>query len=150
MTKAKITDKAYAEMVKELSPKTKSYKTIPLAFVFGGLVCTLGQCFINFYMYIGASKDNATLGASLTLIFLAALLTGLNVFDNIAKIGGAGTLVPITGFANAVAAPALEFRSEGIILGLGAKLFSIAAPVIVYGLGAGMVYGIVLYFLRLV
>lgn len=140
-----LTDNEYSGLVKKASPPTKSYKTIPLAFLFGGAICALGEVFINLYLSLGMEKDAAFATASITLVFIAALLTGLNVYDNIAKYGGAGALVPITGFANAVASPALEFKSEGYILGLGAKLFAIAGPVIVYGVAAGIVYGVAIF-----
>lgn len=144
-----LTNESYAQMTKEASPPTPSYKTIPLAFLFGGVICVLGQALISLYQRFGLDTTAASTAASVTLIFLSALLTGLNIYDDIAKYGGAGTLVPITGFANSVVSPALEFKSEGYILGLGAKMFSIAGPVIVYGMGAGIVYGIILYLFRL-
>ena len=144
-----ITKNDYDILVKKQSPPTKSYQTIPLAFLTGGLICVLGQAFIQFYLSLGVNKDTAFTAASITLILLATLATGLNFYDNIAKFGGAGTLVPITGFANAITAPALEFKSEGYILGLGAKLFAIAGPVIVYGIASGIVYGIAAYLFKL-
>lgn len=144
-----LTNDDYDLLVKKATPPTKSYQTIPLAFLFGGVICMIGEAFINLYSRLGMAKDAASATASITLVFLAALLTGLNVYDNIAKYGGAGTLVPITGFANAVASPALEFKTEGYILGLGAKLFAIAGPVIVYGTAAGIVYGVAIYLFRL-
>lgn len=142
----KPTQNEYSQMVKKASPNTKSYITIPSAFVIGGTICALGQVLMMWYASIGMEKDDAAALVSISLIFLSALLTGLNVYDNIAKYGGAGTLVPITGFANAVVSPALEFKSEGLILGVGAKMFVIAGPVIVYGAAASVIYGI-LYFL---
>lgn len=144
-----LTPKDYEQMNKKASPPTKSYLTIPMAFLIGGLICTLGQFLTNLYTMLGLVKEIASASTSITLIFLAALLTGLNVFDNIAKVAGAGTLVPITGFSNAVAAPALEFKSEGLILGVGAKMFTIAGPVIVYGTVASVIYGIILYVFKL-
>ena len=141
----KITNNEYDKMVREVSPKSKSGFMIPMAFLFGGAICTLGEGFINLYLYLGTEEKTAYMAGSVTLIFLAALLTGLNVYDDIAKIGGAGTLVPITGFANAVAAPAMEFKTEGFILGVGTKLFVTAGPVIVYGISAGVVYGLIIY-----
>lgn len=144
-----ITNNDYAALVKKASPPTKSFRTIPMAFLVGGAICTLGEALINLYLYLGFEKDAAFSTASITLVFLSALLTGLNVYDNIAKYGGAGTLVPITGFANAVASPALEFKAEGYVLGLGAKLFAIAGPVIVYGVTAGIVYGLAVYLFKL-
>lgn len=137
-----ITQSQYDKMAKEASPNTKSYKTIPSAFVIGGLICTLGQAFTNLYRYFGMEQETASSVTSITLIFLAALLTGLNLFHKIAKVAGAGTLVPITGFSNSVVAPALEFKAEGYVLGLGAKLFVISGPVIVYGIVASVLYGI--------
>lgn len=144
-----ITNNDYDILVKKESPPTQSYRTIPLAFLTGGLICVLGQAFIQLYLAMGMSKDTAFAATSVTLVFLAALATGLNFYDNLAKFGGAGTLVPITGFANAIASPALEFKSEGYVLGLGAKLFAIAGPVIVYGVAAGILYGIAVYLFQL-
>ena len=104
----------------------------------------LGQGLFRLYQRLGLSNSDAYTWVSITLVFLAALLTGLNVFDKIAKVAGAGTLVPITGFANAMVSPAMEFKSEGLVLGLGAKMFTVAGPVLVYGISAGIVYGLVL------
>lgn len=144
-----ITNDAYEQMTKKASEGTKAYVTVPLAFLFGGGICMLGEAFVNLFLSMGLAEDVAFPAASILLVFLSALLTGLNVYDNIAKYGGAGTLVPITGFANAVASPALEFKSEGYILGLGAKMFAIAGPVIVYGVSAGIIYGLILYLFKL-
>lgn len=139
----------YSEMYKEASKGTKWWVTIQKAFLFGGLICVIGQSLMNMYLYFGLSKDNASMSVSITLIFLSALLTGLGWYDRIAKHAGAGTLVPITGFANSVAAPALEFKTEGYILGLGAKIFIISGPVILYGTLASVLYGLIYYlFLR--
>jgi len=143
----KLTNQTYAEMVKKASPPSRSAKNIPLAFLFGGLICTLGHFFIQMFKRAGLSDEIAFPAGSITLIFLAILLTGLNVYDKLARHGGGGTLVPITGFANAIAAPALEYKSEGYVLGLGAKMFVIAGPVIVYGIAAGVVYGGIIYLL---
>lgn len=139
----------YSEMYKVASKGTKWWVTIPKAFLFGGLICVIGQSLMDMYLYLGLSKDNASMSVSITLIFLSALLTGLGWYDRIAKHAGAGTLVPITGFANSVAAPALEFKTEGYILGLGAKIFIISGPVILYGTLASVLYGLIYYlFLR--
>lgn len=139
----------YSEMYKEASKGIKWWVTIPKAFLFGGLICVIGQSLMDMYLYLGLSKDNASMSVSITLIFLSALLTGLGWYDRIAKHAGAGTLVPITGFANSVAAPALEFKTEGYILGLGAKIFIISGPVILYGTLASVLYGLIYYlFLR--
>ena len=140
-----VTTQEYAKMNKKASPNTKSYKTVPCAFLTGGLICVIGQALINLYMSLSIAKTEASALASITLIFISALLTGLKVYDNIAKHAGAGTLVPITGFANAVVSPALEFKAEGLVLGLGAKMFVIAGPVIVYGVLASVLYGVILY-----
>ena len=142
-----LTPKDYDRMTKEASSNTKSWRNIPLAFLIGGLICTLGQGLMEFYRSQGLPKDEASTWASVSLVFLSALLTGMKVYDNIAKFGGAGTLVPITGFANAVVSPAMEFKSEGFVLGLGAKMFIIAGPVIVYGITAAVVYGLILFFM---
>ena len=119
------------------------------AFLVGGAICALGQFFVNWYGNLGLDKELAGTAASMSLVALSALLTGLSFYDNIAKYAGAGTLVPITGFANAVAAPAVEFKTEGFILGVGAKMFTIAGPVIVYGVSASVVYGIIYWIISL-
>ena len=144
-----MTQKQYAKLVKEISPRSHIGKDCLFAFVIGGLICLLGQCLMTLYGTIGAGKQDAGTAASMTLVALSALLTGLSLYDDIAKIAGAGTLVPITGFANAIAAPAVEFKTEGFILGVGAKMFTIAGPVIVYGLSASVVYGLIYYFATL-
>ncbi len=146
-----MTNKDYSEMTKKASPNSKSYRNIPMAFLVGGLICALGQLLIwVFTTYGGLDNKVASTCASITLVFLSATFTGLGIFDKIAKHAGAGTLVPITGFANAIASPALEFKSEGLILGVGAKMFAIAGPVIVYGIAASVVYGLIIYIFRLV
>lgn len=145
-----MTEREYGRLVDELSPDSPMGKDCLIAFVVGGLICTLGQVFIELYGKIGLDKDNAGTAASMTLVALSALLTGLSLYDNIAKFAGAGTLVPITGFANAVAAPAVEFKTEGFILGVGAKMFTIAGPVIVYGVSASVVYGLVYWTIQTV
>lgn len=144
-----LTNNDYAQMVKKASPPSNSKKNIPLAFLVGGIICAVGEGFIHLYTHLGVEKAQAQSLASITLVALAAIFTGLNIYDNLAKHAGAGTLVPITGFSNAVTSPALEFKSEGYILGLGAKMFSIAGPVIVYGLACGIVYGLALYLFKL-
>ena len=138
-----MTEREYGKIVKDLSPNSPMWKDCLLAFVVGGLICALGQLAMNGYMALGLEKEDAGTAASMSLVVLSALLTGLSVYDDIAKHAGAGTLVPITGFANAVAAPAVEFKTEGFILGVGAKIFQIAGPVIVYGVSASVVYGII-------
>lgn len=138
-----MTDKQYDALVREMSPKSPIWKDCLNAFWIGGLICTLGQVFINWYGSLGMEKQDASTAASMTLVALSALLTGLSLYDNIAKYAGAGTLVPITGFANSISAPAVEFKTEGFVLGVGAKMFTIAGPVIVYGVSASVVYGLI-------
>ncbi len=140
-----ISNQEYGRIVKRVSPPSSMTKTIPMAFVVGGAICVLGEALLNMYGAIGFSQDNAGAMTSLTLIFLSALLTGLKLYDRIAQHAGAGTLVPITGFANSVVSPALEFKSEGYVLGLGAKMFIIAGPVLVYGISASIIYGVIYY-----
>ena len=138
-----MTEKEYGKLVKDMAPKSPIVKDCIFAFLIGGAICALGQVFINLYSMLDLDETQASTAASMTLVALSALLTGLSLYDNIAKHAGAGTLVPITGFANAISAPAIEFKTEGFILGVGAKMFTIAGPVIVYGISAGVVYGLI-------
>ena len=137
-----MTNKEYNKYVSEKAKPSPIWKNMAWAFVVGGLICTLGPGLLNFYQWMGLSEDDAGTAVSMTLIFAAALLTGLGVFDELAKRAGAGTLVPITGFANAMVSPALEFKSEGMVTGTGAKLFTVAGPVLVFGISASILYGI--------
>ena len=138
-----MTQKQYAKLVQQISPTSPVGKDCLMAFLVGGLICLLGQCCITLYTSLGLPKEEAGTAASMSLVALSALLTGLSLYDDLANAAGAGTLVPITGFANAISAPAVEFKTEGFILGVGAKMFTIAGPVIVYGLSASVVYGLV-------
>ncbi len=138
-----VTEKEYGKLVQELAPKSPIKKDCINAFWIGGLICVLGQLAINGYTALGLEKQDASTAASMSLVVLSALLTGFSLYDNIAKYAGAGTLVPITGFANSIASPAIEFKTEGFILGVGAKMFTIAGPVIVYGVSASVVYGLI-------
>ena len=138
-----MTEKEYAKLVKAMAPKSPLLKDCIWAFVIGGAICALGQLFRTVYLALGLDQETAGCAVSMTLIALSALFTGLSLYDDLAKHAGAGTLVPITGFANAVAAPAVEFKTEGFILGTAAKMFTIAGPVIVYGVTASVVYGLV-------
>ena len=138
-----MTEKEYGKLVKDMSPKSPLWKDCLWAFLVGGLICTIGQLIMNGYLALGMEKEEAGTAMSMTLVALSALLTGLSLYDNIAKHAGAGTLVPITGFANAVSSAAIEFKTEGFILGVGAKIFTIAGPVIVYGVAASVVYGLI-------
>ena len=124
-----MTEKEYGKLVEQYAPKSPVLKDCIGAFIIGGLICTLGQVFLNVYTNLGLDETNAGTATSISLIFLSALLTGLSLYDNIAKFAGAGTLVPITGFANAITAPAVEFKTEGFVMGVGAKMFTIAGPV---------------------
>ena len=138
-----MSPKEYEKLAATLAPKSPMWKDCLNAFWIGGLICTLGQVFLNAYTALGLEKTDAGTATSMRLVFLSALFTGLSLYDDIAKHAGAGTLVPITGFANAVSAPAVEFKTEGFILGVGAKMFTIAGPVIVYGVSASVVYGLI-------
>lgn len=135
--------KEYKKMTESASVNSPLLKNMAFAFLFGGGVCAFGEFLIKLYMSFGTSRDVASTFGSITLIFLTALLTGLKVFDNIATVAKAGLLVPITGFANSVVSPAMEFKSEGLVLGTAVKMFTIAGPVIVYGVSASVVYGVV-------
>ena len=139
----KMSRAEYGRMVEALAPKSKTGRNCIAAFLVGGLICALGQGFLNFYEWLDLSKDNAATAASITLVLLSAILSGFAVYDDIAKFAGAGTLVPITGFANAIVSPAVEYKTEGMILGTAAKMFTIAGPVIVYGVSASVVYGFI-------
>ncbi len=138
-----MTNKEYGEYVNKLSKPSPIWKNMIWAFLVGGTICTVGQGLVNLYRYMELGEDEASSAASVTLIFVAALLTGLGVFDDLAKHAGAGTLVPITGFANSVVSPALEFKSEGLITGMSAKMFTIAGPVLVFGISASVLYGLI-------
>ena len=135
--------KAYAE---RRMPRSAARRNMLRAFLTGGLICALGQLLQTLYLRLGLAAEAAGTAESVTLIFLGALLTAFGVYDKLARFGGAGTLVPITGFANAVAAPALEFKTVGKITGTAARMFVISGPVIVYGVSAGAVYGLILWF----
>lgn len=148
MTKM-ISQKEYDKIVKKNSPNSKCITNSIKAFLIGGGICVIGQALTQLYRACGIDLDTSKTLTSVTLIFLGILLTAIGVYDKIAKHGGAGTLVPITGFANAVSSPAIEFKSEGYVAGLGAKLFIIAGPVIVYGVSASVLYGVVLWILHL-
>ena len=146
----KMTNEEYGAYVQSLSPKSPMLKNMVSAFVIGGLICVVGQVILNCYKAAGLDETVAGTATSISLIFLGALLTGLSIYDNIAKTAGAGTLVPITGFANSIVSPAMEFKSEGIITGMSAKMFIIAGPVIVFGISASVLYGVILVLFNLV
>ncbi len=145
-----MTDKEYEKLAGSLAPKSPVGKDCFHAFWIGGLICLIGQLIMDGYAALGLNKTDAGTATSMTLVAISALLTGLSLYDDIAKHAGAGTLVPITGFANAIAAPAVEFKTEGFVLGVAAKMFTIAGPVLVYGTAAGVVYGVIYYIWQLV
>ena len=145
-----MTEKQYQKLVQDLSPKSPIGRDCFNAFWIGGLICVIGQVILNCYSAWGLDKEAAGTATSMTLVAISALLTGLSLYDDIAKHAGAGTLVPITGFANSIAAPAVEFKTEGMILGTAAKMFTIAGPVIVYGLSASVVYGFIYWIIQMV
>ena len=141
--------KRYADLVARFAPKSDMAKGIWHAFLVGGLICMLGQAITNFFAYkMEFGTQAASTATSICLIFLSALLTGLGVYDRIGKFAGAGSIVPITGFANSVVAPAMEFRREGLVMGVGAKLFTLAGPVLVYGIGSSVIVGLIAFFME--
>ncbi len=146
----KMTNEAYAAYIKKKSPNSPIGLDLVKAFVSGGAICTGGQALLNLYKSLSLSQTDAATATSITLVFLGALLTGLGIYDNIARFAGAGTLVPITGFANSIVSPALEFKSEGFVTGMSAKMFVIAGPVLVFGIAASVVYGLILLLLQAV
>lgn len=139
-----MTPQEYQQFVKERSPKSPIVKDTALAFIIGGAICVVGQLIMNGWSAAGLGKEDAGTATSCTLVLLSALLTGLNLYNKLGRYGGAGTLVPITGFANAVVSPAIDFKSEGFVTGMAAKMFQIAGPVIVFGTLASVIYGIIL------
>lgn len=143
-----MTPQEYQAYVRSLAPKSPLVKDTALAFISGGAICTLGQLLQNGFLALGLSRADAGTAVSISLIFLSALLTGLNLYNSIARFAGAGTLVPITGFANSVVSPAIDFKSEGFITGMAARMFQVAGPVIVFGTLASVLYGAVLMLLR--
>ena len=145
-----VSDKEYQQMTKKASPNSPVLKDCTKAFLVGGLLCTLGEVIFQLVQRAGLDEQNARLTASVSLIFLAVVLTGFQVFDNIAKHAGAGTLVPITGFANSVVAPAIEFKAEGFVLGMAAKMFIIAGPVLTYGITAATLYGVIYWIMQMI
>lgn len=145
----KISNKEYSELVKKFSPNSNVAVTLPSAFVSGGLICVLGQMLADGFSALGVKQTFCYAAASCAIVVITALLTGLGLFDELAKRAGAGALVPISGFANAVSSPALEFKSEGFVLGVGAKMFVIAGPVIVYGVSASVIYGVIIWLFKL-
>ena len=143
-----MSPKEYQKYVQQKAKKSPIVKDVLLAFVIGGLICVVGQLIQNGWAAVGLNKEDAGTATSCSLVLLSALLTGLNLYNKIARFGGAGTLVPITGFANAVVSPAIDFKSEGFITGMAAKMFQIAGPVIVFGTSASVIYGVILMLMQ--
>lgn len=137
-----ISKKEYSQMIKKATPNSELAKDTLKAFIVGGIICVIGQIITEIYLSFDIKKEDASALTSASLIFFGALLTALGVYDKIANIGKAGTLVPITGFANSIVSPAMEYKTEGLVPGVGTKMFTIAGPVIVYGISASVIYGI--------
>ena len=146
----KMTNEEYQKYVDKKTPNSTLIKDIVLAFLVGGLICIVGQLIFDGYSSLDMSEDIARMGTSATLIFLGAFLTGIGVYDRIAKFAGAGTIVPITGFSNSIVSPAMEFKSEGMVLGLAAKMFVISGPVLVYGIISSILAGVVYFILSVI
>ncbi len=145
-----ISNSDYSKMTDKASPNSPIIKNCIKAFVFGGGICVFAQLLNFLFERLGLNEDNIKLATPSSIIIITAILTGIGVYDKIARHAGAGTIVPITGFANAVVSPALEFKHEGFVLGTAAQMFSIAGPVIVYGISSSVVYGLIIYFLKIV
>ena len=145
----KVTRTEYQQMAETVSPKSKVLRNCVMAFLVGGAICALGQALTTLFLSFDLPEKTAKTFVSISLLALSAIMTALKVYDKIAKHAGAGTLVPITGFANSIVSPAMEFKSEGYIMGIGAKMFSIAGPVLVYGTCASIIYGLILFLFKM-
>jgi len=143
-----LTPEKYKTLTKQFTPKPIIIKNAVWAFVVGGIICSIGQVIINIYVTLGMPRLEASAAATATMVFIGAFLTGLGIYDKIGKFAGAGSIVPITGFANSIVSPAMEFKREGYVLGVGAKLFTVAGPVLVYGISTSIVVGIVYFLLH--
>ena len=143
-----MSPKQYQEYLKSINPKSPLWKNVALAFLVGGAICCLGQALSDWYRFLGLKLEDAATATSVSLVFLSALFTGLGLYHKLARHAGAGTLVPITGFANAVASPAIDFRAEGVVTGTAVKMFTVAGPVIVFGTAASVVYGLIFWAVR--
>ena len=149
MVKEKRIIDSFKTLTKEIEPKPKIIKNCIMAFLVGGAICDIGQVIIYILRNLDYSKENISAITSVIMVFLGALLTGMGIYNKIANFAGAGTVVPITGFANAVVAPAIEFKKEGFVFGVAAKMFTIAGPVLVYGIGTSVIIGIIYYVINL-
>lgn len=143
-----LTQKEYREYIEKKSPKSKLLRNTIRAFIVGGAICVIGQFINSYFRSRGMDNDIAGSLTSITMIFLGALFTGLNIYDDLGKFAGAGSIVPITGFANSIVSPAMEFKNEGYVMGVGAKMFIVAGPVLVYGISVSIITGIVYYLLK--
>jgi len=143
-----VTPEQYKTLTDQYTPKPTIVKNVVRAFVVGGIICAIGQVIINLYVTFGLARIEASTAATATMIFIGALLTGLGIYDEIGRFAGAGSIVPITGFANSIVSPAMEYKREGFVLGVGAKLFTVAGPVLVYGISTSIVVGIFYFFLH--
>ncbi len=143
--KKQLTKHEYQQLVEKKAPKSRKLRNVVTAFITGGTICAIGQVVMMCVESLGADKETQGAVTSIVMIFLGAFLTGINIYDNISKFGGAGALVPITGFSNSIVSPAMEYKKEGYIMGVGAKMFLIAGPVLVYGIFASVIAGIVYF-----
>ncbi|KGP76448.1 stage V sporulation protein AD [Desulfosporosinus sp. Tol-M] len=143
-----VTPEQYKPLAQQFTPKPTIVKNVVRAFAVGGIICAIGQVIINLYVTFGLARIEASTAATATMIFIGAFLTGLGIYDEIGKFGGAGSIVPVTGFANSIVSPAMEYKREGYVLGVGAKLFTVAGPVLVYGVATSIVIGIAYFLLH--
>lgn len=143
-----MTNKEYQAYVEKKTPNSKTGRNVLRAFLIGGLICTIGQFITNVLKMMGYGQEQVSSIVSLIMIFIGALLTGLDIYDDIGRYAGAGSIVPITGFANSIVSPAIEFKSEGYVMGVGARMFVVAGPVLVYGISTSIVAGIIYFFLK--
>lgn len=144
----KLTKQEYQKYVEKVSPKSKVLRNVTRAFIVGGLICIVGQFFTNILKAKGIDSEIVPNITALIMVFLGALFTGLNIYDEIGRFAGAGSIVPITGFANSIVSPAMEYKSEGFVVGVGAKMFTIAGPVLVYGISTSVVVGVIYYLIK--
>ena len=149
MVKENTIQNKFKTLTKETAPKPKLLKNCVLAFLVGGIICDIGQLIMTFLKNYDFTKDEIASITSIAMVFIGALLTGIGIYDNIATFGGAGTVVPITGFANAIVSPAIEFKKEGYVFGVAAKMFTMAGPVLVYGIGSSVIIGIIYYLINI-
>ena len=148
-TKLGMNEKEYTEYVEKEAPKSSLLKDLLIAFVVGGIICMLGQAITDFAMSMGLDKQTASTVCSISLIFIGAFLTAIRLYQRIGKVAGAGSIVPITGFSNSIVSPAIEYKAEGLVLGIGANMFKVAGPVLVYGIGSSVILGLIYYLVNL-